>query len=798
MSHDGMEGDNRSVDIGRDVKESVIIPGNSNTATITITNYYYREDTQVIPVESTDAADENLDCPYRGLFHFGPKDAKYFFGREIFIQELFVATQTRNFIPVLGASGSGKSSVVLAGLVPKLQQESNWLFTHFRPGKDPFHALASALIPLYTKNLDDTDKIIQARKLSQSLGNGEIFLADVFAQIHQNNPRHKVLLIADQFEEIYTLCADNKIRHSFLDTLLASFPSSSAQSQCDRVLVTTMRADFLANALLYRPFGDVLKNDIKLSSMNHDELTSIISQPAEKLKVTFESGLVERILDDVKDEPGNLPLLEFALTELWKQRKDRQLTHAAYQKIGKVQGALARHADWNYGNLNATQKEQVRRIFIQLVQPGEGTLDTRRLATKAELGETSWNLVKQLADNRLVVTNQNAANQETVEVVHEALISNWDEFRRWMNEDRNFRAWQERLRFAMAQWQNNQADKELLLRGKVLAEAEEKLKQRRDELSADEQKFIQASVVLRQRRKGLIYSGLGVAGSIFLIWMGFLGWRDYTPSGQLTHIRWKLTDASEKTENSEYQSKAAVAFAKDTSFDRAFNLLDKIESYDSKAYALSAIAQAIGKLNNLPKAQLLLEKATDSADKIESSGSKAYALSAIAQAIGKLNNLPNAQQLLEKATDSADKIESSGSKAQALSAIAQAIGKLNNLPNAQQLLEKATDSADKIESSGSKAYALSAIAQAIGKLNNLPNAQQLLEKATDSADKIESSGDKAYALSAIAQAAAKYKKWGLALKATNECPDLNCEVESLTKVLTIHGEQKNPELKEEE
>ena len=733
-----------------------ILPPSLITIIITV------NDTQVIPVESTDAADENLDCPYRGLFHFGPGDADVFFGREVFVQELFVATQTRNFIPVLGASGSGKSSVVLAGLVPKLQKESHWLFTHFRPGSDtasnPFLALARALVPLYTTDLNATKRMAEARQLAEYLQNGKIPLADVFAQIHQNNPRHKVLLIADQFEEIYTLCADNKVRHSFLDALLETFPSSSTQSQCDRVLVTTMRADFLANALLYRPFGDVLKNDIKLSSMNHDELTSIIAKPAEKLKVTFESGLVERILDDVKDEPGNLPLLEFALTELWKQQKDRQLTHAAYQKIGKVQGALARHADWNYGNLNATQKEQVRRIFIQLVQPGEGTLDTRRLATKAELGETSWNLVKQLADNRLVVTNQNAANQETVEVVHEALISNWDEFRRWMNEDRNFRAWQERLRFAMAQWQNNQADKELLLRGKVLAEAEEKLKQRRDELSAEEKEFIQASVVLRQRRKGLIYSGLGVAGSIFLIWMGFLGWRDYTPSGQLTHIRWKLTDASEKTENSQYQSKAAVAFAKDESFDRAFNLLDKIEDSGEKASALRAIAEAIGKLNNLPKAEELLEKATDSADKIESSDSKAYTLRIIAEAYGKLNNLPKAQELLKQATDSADKIESShplSDKAQALRAIAEAIGKLNNLPKAQELLKQATDSADKIEDSYSKARALRAIAEAIGKLNNLPKAQELLKQATDSADKIEDSGAKDRALRAIAEAIGK-------------------------------------------
>jgi hypothetical protein len=292
-----MTEENRSVKVGGSADSSAIQTGSGNTATITITNYYYREDTTVVPIESTVAADENLPCPYRGLFHFGPDDAEFFFGREIFVEELFAATQNRNFIPVLGASGSGKSSVVLAGLVPKLQNEGHWLFTHFRPGSEPFHALALALVPLYTQNLDNTDKIIQARKLSQALGEGEIPLADVFAQIHQNHPTHRVLLIADQFEEIYTLCADHKVRHSFLDSLLASFQSSPHQSQYNHVLVATMRADFLGNALLYPPFGDVLKTDIKLRSMNHEELSQVIEKPADKLGVTFEVGLVERILN---------------------------------------------------------------------------------------------------------------------------------------------------------------------------------------------------------------------------------------------------------------------------------------------------------------------------------------------------------------------------------------------------------------------------------------------------------------------------------------------------------------------
>jgi WD40 repeat protein len=508
-----MTEEDRSAQVGGSADRSAIITGDRNTATITITNYYYRENTTVVPIESTDAESENLPCPYRGLFHFGPDDAEFFFGREVFVEELFAATQSRNFIPVLGASGSGKSSVVLAGLVPKLQKQGYWKFTHFRPGSEPFQALAESLVPLYEPDKNSTEQMRQARQLAEYFANGSVPLQDVFSKIKRNYPNHRVLLIADQFEELYTLCADQKVRRGFLDTLLACFQSSPDNTT---VLVGTMRADFLGNLLSYRPLADVLQNaDIKLGPMNREELSQVIAKPAEKLGVTFQDGLVKRILDDVEDEPGNLPLLEFALTQLWKRRTGKQLTHAAYEEIGEVKGALARHADENYGKLSATEKEQVRRIFIQLVRPGEGTEDTRRLATKTELGEDSWELVKQLADERLVVTSQNAANQETVEVVHEALIRNWGEFRQWMNADRSFRAWQDRLRSVMYQWEQTQRDEGALLRGTALAEAEEKLKLRREDISAGEQEFIQASVALRdreqkqqERRRRLTFSGL--------------------------------------------------------------------------------------------------------------------------------------------------------------------------------------------------------------------------------------------------------------------------------------------------
>lgn len=545
----------------------------TGNATITITNYYYREEARIAPADSADVADDKLPCPYRGLFHFGPGDAEYFFGRKSFIKNLFQATQTRNFIPLLGASGSGKSSVVFAGLVPKLQQESHWQFTHFRPGSDPFHALALALVPLYTTNLNETERLAQARQLANYLRDGDIPLADVVAQIQQNYPSERVLVIADQFEELYTLCPDETIRRNFLDKL-----TTSPFERVGMVLVLTMRADFLGNALSYRPFADVLQNtDLKLGPMNREELTEVIEKPAQKLGVTLEAGLVKRILDDVESEPGNLPLLEFALTELWQRRQGKELTHLAYTEIGEVQGALARHANEEYDKLSEAQRKEVRRIFIQLVRPGEGTEDTRRLATKAELGAVNWALVKQLADARLVVTSRSEEAQvETVEVVHEALIRNWGELRGWMDTDRVFRAWQERLRAGMYQWQQIENgdvtgwDESRLLRGTALAEAEEKLKQRPEDLSEGELFYIQVSVKLRDKeqrrrervRRQTVYVYVLAGGSILILALGILiQWQNAEKRKEINNLErqleYEIESAKEQVESAKEQARTS-------------------------------------------------------------------------------------------------------------------------------------------------------------------------------------------------------------------------------------------------
>ena len=487
--------------------------------------YYYRDEARVVPIAADDPQTEALPCPYRGLFHFGPEDAEFFFGREVFVQELVQATQTHNLIPVIGASGSGKSSVVFAGLIPKLQQQGHWQFTYFRPGAirtkegrsivDPFYALATALVPLYEPNLNTTAQLAQASELAEYLRGGKVLLSDVITKIQHNYPQHRLLVIADQFEELYTLCQDEALRRQFLDILLDSISSPLASGKSPLVLVTTIRIDFLGNTLSYPAFADVMRqHQIQIRSMNCEELAQVIEKPAQKLGVRFETGLVERILDEVEDEPGNLPLLEFALTSLWSKRQGNQLTHKAYEEIGEVKGALTKYAEEKYSELSPEQQEQVRRIFVQLVRPGEGTEDTRRLATKDELGEARWSLVTELADKRLVVTSRNAAEQETVEMVHEALIRNWSQLREWMAKDRLFRAWQERLRAAMHQWEETQRDEGALLRGVSLAEAEEKLKERREELSPAEQNFIQQSIELcdRLRREEKARRQRGIVG----------------------------------------------------------------------------------------------------------------------------------------------------------------------------------------------------------------------------------------------------------------------------------------------
>lgn len=441
-------------------------------------------------------------APYRGLFAFREEDAPYFFGREEFTELLLTAVQEQSIVAVIGPSGSGKSSVVYAGLVAQLRATTDWLITSFRPGSRPFHALAGAFVPLLDPALGTTEQLVEIRRLATALEQGELTLQDVVERsLRRYAATDRILLIADQFEELYTLCTDLALRQHFLDTLLELVFIGQYQPSPIFTLVLTLRADFLGQALSHRALADAIQEfDVKLGPMTRPELSRAVTNPAHLHHTDFESGLVARILDDVGEEPGNLPLLEFSLSTLWQQRTNGQIGHDAYDAIGRIDGALTRYADQVFAALDEEEQEAAQRIFIQLVRPGEGTEDTRRIALRHELSDDDWLLVDRLADARLVVTGRDVAGHETVEVVHEALLRSWSQLRNWMESDRAFRVWQERLRAGVRQWEATNEDEGALLRGAPLVEAERQLTERNADLSQLEQRFIQASLKLQERR----------------------------------------------------------------------------------------------------------------------------------------------------------------------------------------------------------------------------------------------------------------------------------------------------------
>ncbi len=440
--------------------------------------------------------------PYRGLFAFQEEDAAYFFGRDAFVQRLLESVHERTMVAVIGPSGSGKSSVIFAGLVPALRPEEQWIIVPFRLSSEPFLGLASALLPYLEPELSEIDRLVETQKFARALANGKLALSAVVTRIVKKSATAtKLLLVTDQFEELYTLCPDPQLRQNFLKILFATIEQQPFQRDPNFSLLFTLRADFLNQALAFRPLADAVQDAaLMLGPMLRTELSEAIQKPAEKQGVAFEPGLVERIVADVGEAPGNLPLLEFALAMLWEQQENRLLTHDGYEKIAGVEGALTRHAEAVYKALEPDEQEIARRMFIQLVWPGIGTEDTRRVARRDELSNQDWILVQQLADARLVVTARDAFGKETVEVVHEALISNWGRFREWMEGDRSFRSWQERLRASIRQWEATEHNEGALLRGVPLAEAEGWLEERDVDLSAQERAFIQASIDLRERR----------------------------------------------------------------------------------------------------------------------------------------------------------------------------------------------------------------------------------------------------------------------------------------------------------
>ncbi|MBK9305599.1 MAG: SUMF1/EgtB/PvdO family nonheme iron enzyme [Nitrospira sp.] len=437
-------------------------------------------------------------CPYRGLLYFREEDAPFFFGREAAIAQLTGAVQQHHLVAVVGASGSGKSSVVRAGLVPELRKsrERVWEVATLVPTDRPVHALAAVLMPFLEPDMSEVTRLREMNQLAEDLLGRKTALRDVVDRVLAKQPgTDRLLLIADQWEELFTLCKDDAARRCFIDNILDATATTKLS------VVLTLRGDFFGRAITdYRPLSDRVQGaQVNLGPMKRDELRLAIEEPAKKVKLTFQAGLVDLMLGQAGDEPGKLPLLEFVLRRLWEDRRGGELHHEAYTAMGQLEGAIAHKAESVFVTLNEADQHKVQQIFLHLVRPGEGEADTRRRATFADVGEGLRRIVNTLADERLLVTNRMGDEEETVEVSHEALISQWQRVQTWLNEYREFLLWRERLRGHVKDWQHNKQDENTLLRGTLLGEAQRQLTQRVGILTDQEQGYIRDSVAAHER-----------------------------------------------------------------------------------------------------------------------------------------------------------------------------------------------------------------------------------------------------------------------------------------------------------
>jgi hypothetical protein len=432
--------------------------------------------------------------PYRGLDAFRPEHAHLYFGREQLISQLVASVATEPAIVVLGASGAGKSSLVFAGLIPQLYRQGSWKVVTLRPGTRPFLALASALLPLLDPEMSEAQRLLETPRLAELLENEH--LLEVVDRILDRPGAERLLLIIDQLEELFTL-GEPPVARGFLDVLTQAVAAEGRHRSPRLALVITLRTDFLDRALEHKGLTEAMQHaTVFVGAMARPQLRAAIERPAEGL-ASFEPGLVERLLGDVGEAPGTLPFLQFALEQLWARQDKGLLTHRAYDSLGGVGGALSFYAENLYARLPKLEQEQARRLFLQLIRPGQGGQHTRAVARRSDLDEQLWRLAQRLATARLVILDRDSAGNETVQLVHEALISGWARLGDWIAADISFLGWQEDLRFSVRRWERSGRDPGGLLRGALLAEAERWLEERPGEIASAEREFIRLSQELQ-------------------------------------------------------------------------------------------------------------------------------------------------------------------------------------------------------------------------------------------------------------------------------------------------------------
>lgn len=470
--------------------------------------------------------------PYKGLQYFDETDSGHFLGREALTAQLAGRLRETRFLAVIGASGSGKSSVVRAGLIPALRAgkpladgalppagSDKWLIRVMTPTAHPLDALAFALLP-------DAEPA--------ALTDLRDRLAAAPATLNENIPagdHPHFMLVVDQFEEVFSLGRHEEERRAFIDNLV-----TVAAGDKPATIVIVLRADFYARCAQYDGLRELVsRHQEYIGAMSREELFRVIVLPAARDNWKLQEGLVEQMLDDAGDEPGALPLLSHALLETWQRRRGRTMTLSGYKESGGVRGAIAKTAETVFRRqLSDEQRPIARMIFMRLTELGESadsdTPDTRRRARFSELITRSTDatmleaVLSILVDSRLVMTDVIPPGEiKVVEVAHEALIREWPTLRDWLNQDREGLIRHRQLTADVNDWLTLNRDPGALYRGGKLEQALAWTANPPDPLSAVEQEFLDESrrLTLRAQKEARIQKLLiGVSVVLVLVIVG--------------------------------------------------------------------------------------------------------------------------------------------------------------------------------------------------------------------------------------------------------------------------------------
>jgi WD40 repeat protein len=420
-------------------------------------------------------------CPYKGLAPFGTADAAYFCGRERLVAELLAKVAVDGFLGIVGASGSGKSSLAAAGLLPALAAgalpgSDRWPSLLIRPGADPVGALCTGLGPLAGELAVDLRRRVERDRAE---------LLAIASRVTGTGGR--LVLVVDQFEEVFAAGTSDDAQAMFVDALM----QASADRDSPVVVAVVLRADFYGSCGEHEPLARALtQSQVLVAAMTDAELRRAVAEPALRAGLKIEDGLAETICADAAGEPGALPLVSTAMLETWVRRSDSTLTLAGYADAGGVRGAVARLADGVYEATNDEGRAAIRRIFLRLADPEGATDDVRRRAGRNEVATTGaeQELLAQLVDRRLVT-----ATADTVEVAHEALLREWPRLRGWLAEDRDGRRLHRQLADAAAAWDAEGRDEAGLYRGARLQAARDWAATHPGDANALEAQFLAAS-----------------------------------------------------------------------------------------------------------------------------------------------------------------------------------------------------------------------------------------------------------------------------------------------------------------